>query len=167
MPRPTTKEQLLEASGQNLKKLFTLIDSIPEEFREAEYELNERDRTISDVLCHLHEWHLMLESWHTDEMAGTDRPFLPEGYNWQSYTELNREIWKRYQGTPLAKARSLLQKSHDAVMKQIEAHSNEELFTKKYYSWTGTTSLASYFISSTSSHYDWGLKTIKPIKKMH
>ncbi|MDR1911573.1 MAG: ClbS/DfsB family four-helix bundle protein, partial [Helicobacteraceae bacterium] len=40
----------------------------------------------------------------------------------------------------------------------------DELFTKNKYEWTGTTSLGSYLISATSSHYDWGLKTIKPLK---
>jgi len=48
----------------------------------------------------------------------------------------------------------------------IEIHNDDELFTKKKYNWTGTTSLGSYFISATSSHYDWGFGTIKPLKKM-
>jgi hypothetical protein len=60
----------------------------------------------------------------------------------------------------------MFRKSHKDVMALIEKHNDDELFTKKKYQWTGTTSLGSYFISSTSSHYDWGLKTIKPLKKM-
>jgi hypothetical protein len=48
----------------------------------------------------------------------------------------------------------------------IEKHTDEELFTKKKYAWTGTTSLGSYLISATSSHYDWGLKTIKLLRKL-
>ncbi|MEM7107806.1 MAG: ClbS/DfsB family four-helix bundle protein [Bacteroidota bacterium] len=43
----------------------------------------------------------------------------------------------------------------------IEEHSEEELFEKKRYKWTGTTSLAAYLISATSSHYDWALKLMK------
>ncbi|MDR1748074.1 MAG: ClbS/DfsB family four-helix bundle protein, partial [Spirochaetaceae bacterium] len=165
MPRPTTKEQLVGMSEQNLEKLFGFIDSIPEEFREAEYELNERDGTISDVICHLYEWHLMMERWYTEGMEGK-KPVIPaEGYTWITLPDLNREIWKRYRGTPLKEAISMLKKSHKRIMKRIEQHSDEELFTKKYYPWTGTTSLGAYFISSTSSHYDWGLKTVKPIKK--
>ncbi len=39
--------------------------------------------------------------------------------------------------------------------------SNEELFTKQYFSWTGTSSLGAYFISATSSHYDWAMKKLK------
>ena len=42
-----------------------------------------------------------------------------------------------------------------------ERYSNEELFTKKYFNWTGTTDLGSYFVSTTSSHYDWAIKKIK------
>lgn len=48
----------------------------------------------------------------------------------------------------------------------VRKHTDEELFTKKKQGWTGTTSLGAYLISATSSHYDWALKTIKPIKKI-
>ena len=49
----------------------------------------------------------------------------------------------------------------------IKRHNDEELFVKKRYAWTGTTTLGSYFISATSSHYDWALKLItKAYKKM-
>ncbi|ULQ60632.1 ClbS/DfsB family four-helix bundle protein [Brucepastera parasyntrophica] len=165
MPRPTTKESLLTLSETNLEKLFSFIDSIPEELRNNRFELNERDKTIADVLCHLHEWHLMMENWYATGMSGK-KPIIPgEGYTWQTLPALNRKIHEKYLGTDWKKAVSLLKQSHKKIMKLIEKHSNEELFTKQYYPWTGTTSLGSYFISSTSSHYDWGLKTLKVIKK--
>jgi hypothetical protein len=44
-------------------------------------------------------------------------------------------------------------------------HSDQELFEKKKYAWTGTTSLGAYLISATSSHYDWATKLIKRAKK--
>ncbi|KEQ37045.1 hypothetical protein SK137_1046 [Streptococcus mitis] len=47
----------------------------------------------------------------------------------------------------------------------IEVFSNDELFTKGVYKWTGGTSLGSYFISSTSSHYGWALKKLKAHQK--
>ena len=49
---------------------------------------------------------------------------------------------------------------HDSLEEHSE-YSNEELFTKKYFNWTGTTDLGSYFVSTTSSHYDWAIKKIK------
>jgi hypothetical protein len=54
-----------------------------------------------------------------------------------------------------------MSEGHREVLKLIESFTNEELFTKKYYSWTGTTSLGSYAVSSTSSHYDWAIKKLK------
>jgi len=60
----------------------------------------------------------------------------------------------------------LLKKSHQDMLELIQKHSDDDLFTKKKYAWTGTTSLGAYLISATSSHYDWALKTIKPLKKL-
>jgi hypothetical protein len=37
----------------------------------------------------------------------------------------------------------------------------EELFAKKAFSWTGTTTLGAYCVSATSSHYDWAIKKLK------
>ena len=47
----------------------------------------------------------------------------------------------------------------------MEVFSNDELFTKGIYKWTRGTSLGSYFVSSTSSHYDWALKKLKAHQK--
>jgi hypothetical protein len=50
-------------------------------------------------------------------------------------------------------------------MKIIQKHSDKELFTKKLYIWTGSTSMGSYFVSATSSHYDWLVKKLKKLRK--
>lgn len=47
----------------------------------------------------------------------------------------------------------------------VEPFSDEELFTKGYLTWTGNSTLASYWISATSSHYDWAIKKIKRHKR--
>ncbi|MDR1033746.1 MAG: ClbS/DfsB family four-helix bundle protein [Bifidobacteriaceae bacterium] len=51
-------------------------------------------------------------------------------------------------------------------MSIIQKHTDDELFTKKHYKWTGTTSLAAYLISATSSHYDWGWKCVRKAGKI-
>ena len=43
-------------------------------------------------------------------------------------------------------------------MTLIGKFTNEELFTKAHFPWTGTTSLDSYCVSATSSHYEWAIK---------
>jgi hypothetical protein len=77
---------------------------------------------------------------------------------------MNIVFWEKHQDTPLKKAIALIEKSHSDTMKLIDLFSNEELFTNKYFSWTGTTSLGAYCVSATSSHYDWAMKKIKKHK---
>ena len=169
MSRPTNKKELLQLAENNLNKLFDLIEELPETIKNKTFkndELNDRDKTVSDVICHLHEWHLMMAAWYKVGMSGK-KPAIPaEGYTFQTLPALNRVIWEKYKGTELKKAITLLKKSYKEMIALIEKHTDDELFTKKKYQWTGTTSLGSYLISATSSHYDWGIKTIKPLKKL-
>jgi len=46
-------------------------------------------------------------------------------------------------------------------MALIESLSDEELFEKRRFPWTGTTNIGSYCVSVTSSRYDWFMKKIK------
>ena len=169
MPRPANKKELLALSETNLDKLLDFIDELPGEIKNKTFdknELNDRDKTISDVICHLHEWHIMMAQWHKIGMAGK-KPAIPaEDVTWQTLPVLNRRIWEKYKGTDLKKAIRMLKKSHKDITALVSKHNDDDLFTKKKYAWTGTTSLGAYFISSLSSHYDWGLKTIKPLKKL-
>ena len=72
---------------------------------------------------------------------------------------------ERLHGLDHLRAIAILQKSHVEVMCLIDTFTNEQLFTSKFFDWTGTTSLGSYCVSATSSHYDWAMKKIKKHKK--
>lgn len=74
---------------------------------------------------------------------------------------MNVAFWEKHQSTTFEAAQKQFQQSHQSVMALIDTFSNEELFTKKYFDWTGTTTLGSYCISATSSHYDWAMKKIR------
>ena len=161
MPRPKSKSELLTAAESNFAKLFALIDGMNPELREATFSFEDRDKNLRDVLTHLYEWHMMQIKWIENNTSGNPAPFLPKPYNWKTYPNMNVELWKKHQKTPLDKAISILKQSHAAVMKLIKSFSDEELFEKKHFSWTGSTSLGAYCISSTSSHYDWAIKKLK------
>lgn len=169
MPRPTDKSGLLSLGDENLKKLFGFIESLPKDYQTRTYganELNDRDKTIADVICHLHEWHVMMKHWYEVGMSGK-KPSIPaDDVTWATLPILNHRIHEKHKGTELAAAMELLKKSHDEITEIIKGHTDDDLFTKKKYVWTGTTSLGAYLVSATSSHYDWALKTIKPIKKL-
>lgn len=161
MPRPTTKDALLEAAKTQFDKLWMLINSMIDDPRTSIFSFEDRDKNARDVLVHLYEWHQLLISWVSTNQSGDTKPFLPEPYNWKTYPKMNAGFWEKHQSTQYDDAVKLLKESHAKVIKIIESFSDEELFTKKYFSWTGTTSLASYCISSTSSHYDWAMKKLK------
>lgn len=165
MARATTKEELKLASDINFRKLFSMFDSFSKEEQEGLFGFEDRDRNIRDILVHLYEWHQLLLRWIKSNQTGHTLPFLPVPYNWKNYPEMNLEFWKKHQTTPLKESVILLKDSHTEVMRLINSFSDEELFVKRYFTWTGTTSLGSYCVSATSSHYDWAIKKMKKYKK--
>ena len=74
---------------------------------------------------------------------------------------MNVGFWKKHQSTSLEEAKAKLKESHKKVMTLIETLSNDELFAKDSFNWTGNTTLGSYCVSVTASHYDWAMKKIK------
>jgi len=166
MARPTTKQDLEFLAKENYQKLLSLIETLHERQREETFPEGTMNRNIRDVIGHLYHWHLLFLSWYEVGMRG-EKPKIPkEGYTFADTPKLNQEIWAECQKISLAEVFSKFEVTHNKVFQIIEKHTDEELFTKKKYHWTGSTSLGSYLISSTSSHYDWALKLIrKSIKK--
>ncbi|TLD85758.1 ClbS/DfsB family four-helix bundle protein [Helicobacter sp. MIT 05-5294] len=169
MPCPNTKTDLLCQSQAHFEQLFMLIDSMPDARQTAKFDYNERDKTLRDILVHLLEWQkLLLHFVQTNLSKTTDFvPFLPAPYNFRTYPKMNQEIWHKHQKTSLDDAKTMLHKSHHDCIEMIEKLPENELFVKKHYAWCGTTSLGSYCVSATSSHYDWAIKTIKKALKSH
>ena len=165
MPRPKTKEELLKLSRENYRTLITYIDALTPEEQHADFPEGTMNRNIRDVLAHLHEWHLMFLDWYETGMKN-EKPDMPaKGYTWRDLPDLNRKIWEEYKDADLEKIRALLHDSYTEIQRIIEHHTNNELFEKKRYKWTGSTSLGAYLVSATSSHYDWAYKLIKKAKK--
>ena len=158
MARPTTKTNLLEAATGQFVTLWQLINSMSENEQNATFLFEDRDKNLRDILVHLFEWHQLLLNWADANLHGESKSFLPEPYNWKTYPKMNIGFWEKHQNTSYVDAKEVLQKSHSKVIELIESFSNEELFEKKHFPWTGTTSLGSYCVSATSSHYDWAIK---------
>ena len=166
MPRPVNKEELLSLASNNFEKLFELVNSFSRQKQLAEYLFdNNRDKNIRDILTHLHHWHLMLIEWYKKGIVGEVVQKPASGYTWKTLPSWNKKVWEMYQDTDFDTAIKLLDKSHKDVLKIIKSHNNDELFEKKKYKWTGTTSVGAYFISATASHYNWAMKHLKKYKK--
>ena len=175
MARPQTKENLMIAAKENFEKLNILISKMSDKELTTPFDFSKdekkkeahwkRDKNLRDVLIHLYEWHQLILNWVESNQKGEEKPFLPEPYNWRTYGDMNVEFWKKHQNTSLEDATRALQKSHKKVLKLAENFTNEELFSKKVYKWVGGSTLGSYFVSVTSSHYDWAMKKLKAHQK--
>ena len=174
MSRATTKTDLIIAANEQFDKLWKLIDTMSDEQQNAPFGSEmatagkeahwNRDKNVRDVLVHLYEWHQLLLNWINANRNGETKSFLPEPYNWKTYPAMNVEFWKKHHNTPLSKAKEILKESHENVITLIETFSNDELFAKKTFAWTGTSTLGAYCVSATSSHYDWAIKKLKKHK---
>ena len=176
MARPKTKENLMIAAKENFEKVNTLISKMSDKELTTPFDFSKdekkkeahwkRDKNLRDVLIHLYEWHQLILNWVESNQKGEEKPFLPEPYNWRTYGDMNVEFWKKHQNTSLEDATKALQKSHKEILKLAENFTNEELFSKKVYKWVGGSTLGSYFVSATSSHYDWAIKKLKAHQKI-
>lgn len=165
MPRPKNKPDLIAQGEQNYTKLDQYLASLPEESLKKAFPEGYLNRNVRDVIAHLHHWHLLFMGWYSAGLQG-EKPAIPaEGYTWKTLPEFNRMIRDKYADMELSTARKKLSETHRKMINLAESHSEEELFEKKRYAWTGTTSLAAYMISATSSHYDWATKLIKKCLK--
>ena len=165
MAKPKTKIELLDRSMENFEKLNDLIESLPQDLQNKEFPKGTMNRNIRDVLAHLHHWHKMFLEWYKVGMSG-EKPAMPaKDYSWKETPALNKWIQEEYQIVDLATVKKLFKESYIEVQKIIEHHTDTELFEKKRYHWTGSTSLGVYLIGATSAHYAWALKLIKKATK--
>jgi len=161
MPKPKNKLELINQSQEKYAALLELINSYTPEQLSKDFSTTGLNRNVRDVVAHLNEWHLFIMRWYKDGMQGKKPDMPASGYTWKTLPALNIEINKKYKDLPLANAQAQLAKSYKKVQKIIEKHTNEELFEKKKYAWTGSTSLGAYLIMNTWSHYSWAIKLIK------
>ena len=165
MPKPKTKKELIEQSQLNYRSLIILVNSYSPEEIHQDFPEGTLNRNIRDILAHLHHWHILLLGWYEVGMKGEEPDMPAKGYTWRTLPELNKIIWQKYQNTNLAEAKNLLDGTYSKVQALIARHTNTEIFEKKKYKWTGSTSLGAYLILNTSSHYNWAIKQIKKAKK--
>lgn len=169
------KEELQVAARENFEKLNDMIDSMSEVEMNTPFEFEEtpsrkqahwkRDKNVRDIVIHLYEWHKLLIRFVDRNMNGENVQFLPKLYTWKTIGIMNNEFYQKHQETSLDEARKLLEQSHADVMERMEQFTNEQLFLTKAFKAVNSSTLGAYFVSNTSSHYEWAMKKIKAHKK--
>jgi hypothetical protein len=163
MPRPTSKNELLDAMSQQYTALLSAIDEVelPDRLLPGACDA----WSIKDVLGHLDAWHEMFLIWEQAGAAGERIAMPAPGYTWKETPELNEEIYQRIKDDPYDEIVARLDDSHRRVRGIIAGYPDDDLVTKRRFGWTGSTSVLSYAVSATSSHYDWARELILKYKK--
>ena len=147
MGRPTTKAELIAAADSEFDRLWTAVDAVP---------ISERERagacdawSVKDLLAHLHAWQEMALSWEKAGSAGENPPIPAEGYSFAETPALNEVIHQRTRDDAWDDVVARLHATHAGLLAVIEAYSEEDLFTKRRFAWTRSTSVGSYMVSAT------------------
>lgn len=150
MSKFKTKEEFLSEIDKERAKFEDLLVEIPDDQKLVEVI---DGMSVKDFLAHRAEWGRMMTRWYEEAVDGGQPAVPTEKYKWNQLKELNADIHQRFSDTPLAEVEEGFDDVHDRLREMIEQMSEEELFTRKYYDFTGTSDLVTYLNSATASHY--------------
>jgi hypothetical protein len=159
MGRPSNKEQLLTAASAEFARLWEAVELVSTESREQPGACD--SWSVKDLLAHLHAWHEMVLGWERAGSVDQEVEIPGVGFTWAEIPALNQTIFERTHHDSWKHVTAQLRKSHEALIDVIDSYSDKDLFAKKKFAWTGTTSVGSYLVSATSSHYLWASKLIR------
>ena len=159
MGRPTSKSELVAVASEEFERLWTAVDSVSTQDRELPGACEAW--SVKDLLAHLHAWHQMTLSWEKAGSAGESPSIPAEGFTFAETPTLNETIYQRTRSDAWADVVGRLRATHAALMGVIDTYDCDDLFTKRRYPWTRTTSVGAYMVSATSSHYAWASKLIR------
>lgn len=159
MPRPTSKAELLAAAETEFHRLFEAVDRVPASRRELPGACAEW--SVKDLLAHLDAWHELFLGWESTGSAGGEPDMPAPGLTWAETPVLNARIHQDRADHQWESVVEALHTSHEDVLSVIDSYGDHELFTKRHFAWTGSTSVGSYAVSATSSHYAWASKHIR------
>ena len=159
MSRPTSRAELLERATSEFEALMDAVEGI-----DAEHRLGPSGYprgSVKDMLAHLDAWHRMFIEWERVGRTGEVAEMPAPGHTWKTTPALNMEIHARRVDDPWDQVVDGLPATHAEELQAIEAYSEAELFEKRRYRWTGSTSVGSYAVSATTSHYDWAMNHLR------
>lgn len=156
MPRPTTKAGLLSAARERHAALDALLAAqTPRALTRVHPTTS---WSVKDILAHLTAWEQLCLGWYRAGERGETPPLPAPGFNWSQLPALNERFLRAGRRQSLAVVSSACVASYAEILALIGSLSEIELFTRGRPAWVGGNTLGAYFVSATSSHYDWALK---------
>ena len=117
--------------------------------------------SVKDILSHLVDWEKRCLGWYRAGLRGKVPKTPDANYNWRQLPALNHEIYLRDKGLSLQEVRKNFDDSFKEMMAALNGMTAEELFTPKFYQWTGNGLLRDFVNANTASHYRWASALIR------
>jgi hypothetical protein len=153
MPKPTSKEQMLEEIDKERNALEEFLFTLTPGEKIQPNALGMW--SVKDVMAHLLEWEQMLLGWYKAGLRGK----LPEkpapGFKWNQLPELHQQIYEKYCGQSLPEVQRQFRASYRQIMKTLHGLPEEDIFMPKRFAWTEKHALLAFILPNTSSHYRW------------
>lgn len=159
MARPMSKEELIQFSEDEYSNLLAFIAQLTDKQRDSEYIFD--NRTTKDIVAHIYAWQLLELTWYTEGMKGHKVEIPAPGYNFKDSPALNEKLYQEHKSVDWEALEKSFKQTHSKLIEIVNKHTEEELFTKKKYTWTGSSNMSVYLRSALSSHYMWGFSLIK------
>ena len=150
MSKFTSKQQFVDEIVKERTKLEDLLGQIPAEDKLIEVT---DGMTVKDFLAHRTEWGRMMIRWLHEAREGKTPAVPTERFRWNQLKELNAEIHDRFELMSLDQVEREFNSVHDRLFQLVQTTTEDELFTKQYYTFTGSSDLVTYLNSATASHY--------------
>ncbi len=117
--------------------------------------------SVTDLVAHLAEWHLLFLTWYEEGQKGATPQLPAPGYKWSELPRLNRDIWQRHRTRSMAQVRHDFDSGYDRILAIVERLSEKQLMSPGQFAWTGRNPLRTYLGGTTSSHYRFAMKVLK------
>jgi hypothetical protein len=157
MSHPKTRAELLAQTRAERDGLLAYLAglSADDAARPGAYGWSARDH-----VAHLTDWEELLFGWYEAGLRG-EKPALPApGYTWKTLDALNENLRQRHLGESVEAATAAWSKSSARLIELIERLSEDDLFARGRFAWTGG-KLAGYVFECGPNHYRWAAAEIK------
>ena len=159
MTRHTSKDQLLQDIQVQHRLLMRTLAALGEEVMLQPGAVG--NWSVKDVLAHLTAWERLFLDWYYSGLRGYTPQISPVGMSRIAMNALNQQIFAKNQNQTLEDVLAEFQASYQQTLAVIETISEEDMFTRDRFAWTGRLTLADYIAGNTCSHYAWASAKIR------
>jgi hypothetical protein len=154
MAVPHNKDELLASLSKQHDRLIKVLHQIPPDCihsLQIEGHINHTYISLSDLLAYLMGWNKLVLKWIVCKHHNLPVDFPETGYKWNEQGRLAQSFYAQYHTLRYDDLLVQFEQSHQALVLQVQAHSQRELYVVPWYhQWV----MGRLIHIHTAAHYD-------------